>query len=110
MKHKNHGECDSIRRLIKEIDEVFDVYYDADIEKYVITQLDDMIFDSIRHDDLSSDFFYNMRRVVYLNKEQKLLEEINKNNAIAERMKEKKIEDMAYNLAKDIRKPLINEY
>jgi hypothetical protein len=42
-KHKDYGECNRIREIIKIIDEVFDVYYDADKEKYVITQVNNMI-------------------------------------------------------------------
>ena len=105
---KNFGECNTIRRVVKDIDNRFDVYYDADSSKYIITQYDNY-FDSVSPSDLCKDFFDRLRKVVWINMYGSIIDEIDKNNAKIEEESERRASDIATNLAKDIYKPLRKE-
>ncbi len=105
---KDFGECNTIRRVVKDIDDRFDVYYDADAKRYIITQYDNY-FDSVSPDELCKDFFDRLRKIVWINIYGSIIDEIDKNNAKIEETKEKEISDVAESLAKDIYIPLRRE-
>lgn len=105
---KHFGECNTIRRVVKDIDNRFDVYYDADANKYIITQFENY-FDSISPEELCKDFFDKLRKIVWINMYGSIIDEIEKNNAKIEEAEEKKIADVSESLAKDIYKPLRRE-
>ena len=107
-KFKNFGECNTIRRVVKDIDTRFDVYYDADTNKYVITQYENY-FDSVSPTELCKDFFDRLRKTVWININGSIVDEIDKNNAKVEQAKEKEMAELTNNLAKDIYKPLRKE-
>ena len=105
---KDFGECNTIRRVVKDIDNRFDVYYDADTNKYIITQYDNY-FDSVSPTELCKEFFDRLRKVVWINIHGSIVDEIDKNNAKIEEANQKKVADVTENLAKDIYKPLRKE-
>ena len=105
---KDFGECNTIRHVVKDIDTRFDVYYDADANKYIITQYDNY-FDSVSPNDLCKDFFDRLRKIVWINMYGSIIDEIDKNNAKIEEAKEKEATNVTENLAKDIYKPLRRE-
>lgn len=107
-KHKDFGECNSIRRVVKDIDKRFDVYYDGDLNKYVITQYDDY-FDSISPAEICKGFFDRLREVVWINIYGSIGDEVDKNNAKVEKAREKEREDIVHAMAHDIYKPLKKE-
>ena len=107
-KFKDYGECNTIRRVVKDIDKRFDVYYDADTNKYIITQYESY-FDSVSPAELCKDFFDRLRKIVWINMYGSIVDEIDKNNAKIEAAEEKKVSDVAENFAKDIYKPLKKE-
>lgn len=104
-KHKDFGECNRIRQVVKDIDKRFDCYYDGDNNKYVITQYDNY-FDSVSPTDLCKDFFDKLRRVVWINIYGSIGEEVDKHNAKLEQESEAKKENIIHEMAKDMYKPL----
>lgn len=105
---KDFGECNRIRRVVKDIDRRFDVYYDGDLNKYVITQYDNY-FDSVSPADLCKGFFDRLRKVVWINVYGSIVDEIEKNNAKIEAEQERKQSDMAQSIAEELYKPLRKE-
>lgn len=93
------------KRVLREIDEDFDITFNVASEDYHITHKG-FLFQVVKWGEFTRDVVNNIRRVVWLNKNGDVAGEIDKHNANEEFKKEKKLEDMAYNMAKDIVKPL----
>jgi len=106
---KDYGSCSSIRKIVKAIDRRFDVYYDADINKYVITQYNNY-FGSIAPKDLNRDFFDNMRKTIWININGSILDEIDKNNEKIRKENEEKENNIISCMARDLYKPLRKEF
>lgn len=105
---KDFGECNRIRRVVKDIDKRFDVYYDCELNKYIITQYDNY-FDSVSPCDICKDFFDRLREVVWINIYGSISDEVDKHNAKIEEEKEKKENEAIRNMAEDLYKPLRKE-
>ena len=107
-RYKDFGECNSIRRVVKDIDKRFDVYYDGDKNKYVITQFDNY-FDSISPAEVCKGFFDRLREIVWINIYGSISDEVDKNNAKIEAENDKKQEEIVHEMAHEIYKPLRKE-
>jgi hypothetical protein len=94
-KDAESGECSTIRRIIKGIDERFDVYFDHDKERYVITQHapGGLVATYASFVWPTREFFDNMRRDIYISRNGNLLREIVQHNADLEDYHAKKTEE-----------------
>ena len=96
---REYDKCPSIRRLIKEIDLRFDVYFDHDKGQYIVTQTGPggriSQWDSFSWP--TREFFEHMRRVIYVNRNGDLVREtLRANDAIEQRREEKQDENLEY--------------
>lgn len=60
-------------------------------------------------DGFRRELVQEIRQIVWLNENGNVLEEVEKNNAKVEQDRENKATDLHYQMAKDIRKPLLKE-
>lgn len=115
MKVKQHGivndtnDCIRLNELVKEIDNDFDVVFNQGNGVFTVTHKGFHFMD-IPFNELNRDTLFHIRKVVHWNKEQTLLQEIDRHNEKVQKQKDREIENFAENLAKDIRKPLIKEW
>ena len=104
----NCGNVEDKRRLLKEIDVDFDINFDIDTEHYYITHKD-FPFMKVPWNGFDRSVVDHIRKVVYINRNGNILDEIDSNNSKVDKSNENRISDMARQLAKDIRKPLLKE-
>lgn len=97
------------RRVLQEIDTDFDISFSTETEQYSIYHKG-YLFQNVDWNGFTRKVLDHIRRMVWLNRNGLVESEIDNNNNEIDKAKEKKIEDMAYNLAKDIRKPLLKDY
>lgn len=109
MTDRHGAECDEIRPLIKDIDEKFDVTFDFDKEEYVITH-GESVFDRVAWGNFDREWIAHTRRVAWLNKTGKVLEEVERSEAAFEASQDRATTRMAEAMASDIRRPLVNNY
>lgn len=102
------GDIYDIERRLKQFDRDFDISYNEQTHKYTITHKKHY-FMTVNVGELDDRVMKHIKKTVWLNNQNMLNEEIEKHNKKIEREQEKSVEDMAYNMAKDIRKPLIKE-
>lgn len=107
MTDRHGAECDEIRPMLKEIDEKFDLSFDFDNEEYVVTH-GESVFDRVSWKGLDRDWIAHTRRVAWLNKTGKVLEEVERSEAAFEASQERATTRMAEAMADDIRRPLVN--
>jgi len=96
---REYDKCPSIRRLIKEIDLRFDVYFDHDKKQYVVTQTGPgghtSIWDSFSWP--TREFFEHMRRTIYVNRNgDPVLEALRSGDIVEQRREEKQDENLDY--------------
>lgn len=104
----NCGDSEGKRKILKEIDEDFDIIFCLDTEHYLITHKG-FPFQKVAWDEFTREVIDHIKKVVYINKNGNIADEVDKYNAKTDSDKDKKIEDMAHQMAKDIRKPLIKQ-
>lgn len=97
-----------LNEILKDIDEGFDITMNNNDGMCTITHKA-KVFDRIHINSIDSDYIFKIRETTWLNKNNKVFDYVDKANELAEKRKEKKMEDMAYNLASDIRKPMMKE-
>lgn len=109
MQDRHGAECDSIRPHLKEIDEKFDISFDFDAEEYVVTH-GESVFDRVAWGNLDREWIAHTRRVAWLNKTGKVLEEVERDEAAYEASQERAKTNYAEALASDLRRPLVDNY
>lgn len=115
-------EIRNIKRELKLIDKHFDLLIKPtndkfDIKGQAFTSVADnpeyIVTHKNRHFMVVSEFtretFIHIRKMKYINENGDLARQLDEHNEKIELDQEKKIEDMAYNMAKDIRKPLLRD-
>jgi hypothetical protein len=106
---ENYGEVAEKRKILKEINPDFDIKFYLEKESFEITHKGHF-FMSVKFREFDRDTITHIRKMKYINENGDILDEIDSHNAKIEESKEKKLEDMAYWMAKDIRKPLMEDY
>jgi hypothetical protein len=96
------------QRIMKEISPDFDVTFDVAFEEYCISHKD-VLFRRVPVDGFTRQEVEEIRRVVWINENGNILEEVDNANEKRELDNEKKASDLYYQMAQDIRKPLIKE-
>jgi hypothetical protein len=104
----NQGSVNEKRAVLKEIDEDFDISFSREQETYSIYHKG-YLFQNVPWDGFTREVLDGIRKVVWLNKNGNIANEVDKNNEKIDINKDKKLSDMSRQLAKDIRKPLIRE-
>ena len=107
MQDKHGAECDGIRPHLKEIDEKFDITFDFDAEEYIVNH-GDSIFERVPWGGIDRAWIARVRRVAWLNKTGKVLEEVERSEAAFEASQDRATTRMAEAMADDIRRPLVN--
>jgi hypothetical protein len=102
------GNVEDKRRILKEIDNDFDIEFYPEKMAFEITHKGHY-FMSVPFGEFTRDTVNHVRKMKWLNENGSVTDEIDKHNAKLEESKEKEIEDMAYWMAKDMRKPLVKE-
>lgn len=95
-------------KILKEINDDFSVSFDYTHNEYCISHKN-VLFKRLSIDEFDRKEIERIRYQVWLNENGNVLEEIDKNNEKLEKEKENKATDMNYQMAKDIRKPLLKE-
>lgn len=103
------GNVSEKRAILKDIDKGFDITFNPENEMFTITHKDH-VFMNVKYGEFERSTVEHIRKMKYLNENGLLEEDMDRNNAIMERSKERKTELLAETLAKDIRKPLIKDY
>jgi hypothetical protein len=104
----NCGGIEDKRRIVKDIDNNFDIHFCLDTETYLITHKN-FPFQRVAWDGFTREVLEGIRHTVWLNHNGNVIDEIEKNNAKIDKDKENKLSEMTMQMAKDIRKPLLNE-
>lgn len=102
------SELKDKQRIMKEISPDFDVSFDYLENEYCISHKN-VLFRRVPVDEFTRAEIEEIRRVVWLNENGNILEEVEKNNEQVELDKEKKATDLHYEMAKDIRTPLLKQ-
>ena len=100
----NSGNVREIRKIIKEIDRLFDVSFDCQTEKYSI-YFDGYLLRNVNYPMDRMDI-EDLQRTYWINVNGNPFEEVDKANERAEKSKDRRLHNLAEDLAKDIRKPL----
>lgn len=98
------GDIYNIKGRIKVIDRELDIEHNGD-GSYTVTHKGSY-FMKVMPGQLDDRVLKQAREVVWKNKHADILSEVESFNEKVESSKKKKIEDMAYSMAKDIHKPL----
>lgn len=102
------GNVEEKRSILKDIDPYFDIEFYPEKVAFEITHKGHY-FMSVPFGEFTRDTVSHVRKMKWLNENGSVTDEIDRHNEKLEHDKEKQIEDMAYCMAKDIRKPLIKE-
>ena len=100
-----YGDLYGIRDRLRRFDSDFDIEYNKG--KYTVTHKG-VYFMSVNLGELDERTLKHIEKQVWLNRQNLIAQEIDRHNAKLEREKEKQVEDMAYQMAKDMRKPLVD--
>ena len=103
------GDIYNIKDRIRAMRDNFDIRYDKNQMQYIVTHKG-FHFMTVPIGELDDRVIKHIRKVVWLNNHNELNNHIDEHNAKIERQKEKAIEEMAHQMAKDLRKPLLNNY
>lgn len=104
----NCGNVEDKRRIIKDINQDFDINFCLDTETYLITHKG-YPFMRVKWNEFTRETIYHIRHMVYLNENGSIEDEIEKNNCKVDKHNDNRLMDMARQMAKDIRKPLLRE-
>ena len=111
----NGADSRDIRRHLQDIDKGFDIGFNYETESYHILHRgpedeESVLFQVVPYGDVTRELLAEIRHTVWLNKEGKMLEWIDAQNEEKDVQEDKRLSDMAYGLASDLRRPLINDY
>lgn len=93
------------RRLLKEIDQDFDIDFNPHTESYVITHRGHY-FQVVKYGEFTRETLDHIREVVYINRNGDIFKEVDEANEKVELAKEKADEQFAEDVAREIGKPL----
>lgn len=102
------GNVEDKRQILKDIDKDFDIEFYPEKMAFEITHKGHY-FMSVAFNEFTRDTITHVRKMKWLNENGSVTEEIDKHNELNKLAKEKEIENIAYCMAKDIRKPLIKQ-
>ena len=105
---KDAADCNDIRRVLKDIDPLFDIDFNFDTESYTI-YFNGYFFRTVPYGEFTADTAQDIRKVLWTNTNGDIMREVEENNEQIEKRTERERSDLAYNLAKDIQKPLLKE-
>lgn len=103
---KNGANCRDIRPHLKAIDHLFDIEFNYDTATYSI-YFNGYLFRSAPFSMDKRDID-DVRKTYWINVNGNPFEEVDKNNERAQIAEDRRIHNLAEDLAKDIRKPLLN--
>lgn len=103
------AKCRDIRPLLKEIDKDFEIVFNYKTEKYEIMH-NGMLFQTVPFGQFDRKLLADIKHTVWLNRTRQLLDYIDKQNERVEASEDRKLSNYAEALAKDLRRPLINNY
>ena len=109
------ADCRAIRRHLKDIDPGFDIGFEYETESYHILHRgpeddDPQTFQVVPFGEVTRELLADIRHTVWLNKEGNMLDWIDEQCEQKDIAEEKKLTNMAEALAKDLWKPLKNDY
>jgi len=103
------AKCYEIRLILKEIDDGFDVDFDFERESYVIT-FNGGLFQTVYYKDVDRALFEDIRHTFWLNKQDAILDYVDDINAAKDAAQERHLSNIAESMAKDIYKPVMQNY
>ncbi|MZQ99484.1 MAG: hypothetical protein GT601_17595 [Acidaminobacter sp.] len=103
------AKCHHLRNELRDIDERFDIAFDYEKEEYHVT-FNGGPFAKVKYGEVDRDLIADWRHTVWLNKRGEILDYVDQQNEKAEAEEDRKLSNMAEALARDIRRPLINNY
>jgi hypothetical protein len=101
----SQANCSEIRPILKDIDPDFDVEFISG--KYIITHKGNY-FSQVNYGEFDRNTMENFRKVVWMNLNGNILDEIEKNNEKIDKSHERDLSNLSECMAKDLRKPLLN--
>ena len=99
------SELKDKQRMLKEISPDFEISFDMIHEEYYISHKG-FPFRRVNMDGFTRELVQEIRQIVWLNENENVMEEVDKNNSKIEQDRENKATDLNYQMAKDIYKPL----
>lgn len=103
------ANCSEIRPLLQDIEPGFEVDFDFDRESYLITH-NGVAFQTVPYAEMDRELIARIRHTVWLNKTGQLLDYCEKSEEKVRKAEDRVQELYAECLAKDLRKPLLNDY
>lgn len=103
------ANCSEILPILQEIEPGFDIDFDFDLERYRITH-NGTVFQFVPYGDLTRELIAQIRHTVWLNKTGQVLDYCEKSEARVAAAEDRAQSLYAECLAKDLRKPLLNDY
>ena len=97
--------CSDIRPILKDIDPELEIEFIGN--KYIITHRG-MYFMQVDYGQMDRKYMQEIRKIVWINKNGSMLEEIDKNNEKIEKSHDRDLSNLAECMAKDLRKPLLD--
>ena len=105
-----HGaKCDDIRPILKEIEDNFDIAFDYTTGRYRITH-NGKLFQTVPYGGVTRKLIAEIRHTVWLNRTGQMIDYVDRKNEKAEASEDRRLSDYSEALAKDLRRPLINNY
>jgi hypothetical protein len=105
----NGAHSRAIERELKRIDKRFRIGFNYADEKYYI-YFKDELFQTVPYGEVTRALIEDIGHTMWLNKQGTITEYVDGQNEKLEASKDREITNMAEALAKDIRRPLINNY
>jgi len=109
MRDPDGAKCKEIRPLLKEIDEDFDISFDAQDEKYYMTHKNH-IFRVEKYGAIDRKLIADIRHIVWLNKTGQVDDYIDDSHAKAQESKDRAFNAKIDQMARDIHKPLASNH
>jgi len=109
MNDPQGAKCKELIPILKEIEKGFDITFDFVSESYTITH-NGSYFQRVPYGQFDRNLVAEIRRSVWLNTNGNVIDEIEKNNSRIDASMDRAQSLYAESLAKDLRRPLINDY
>jgi hypothetical protein len=106
--YNDGAKCKDLRPILKEIDPLFDISFNYETESYSI-YFNGYLFRTVPYGEFTRETFEDIRETVWININGDPFKEVDEANEAADKRTERQREDLSYNLANDIRKPLLRE-
>jgi len=105
-----HGaKCADLRKLLQEIDENFEIAFDYDKAQYLVYH-NESLFQRVPYGEFTRTTFADIRHTVWLNKTGQIIDYVEKSGDKVAAAEERAQSLYAESLAKDLRRPLIENY